>query len=623
MTSPPYTTFSRQRDLQRLPIPPLADTLATYLRSVRAATSSNEEYAAAAAAVRAFSEGPDAIGPVLQKRLAAHDRLQPNSWLERWWLRLAYHGWRESVLINSNWYMIVDPHPELDQSLLVEGAPARARNGIFTKSQLQYAAGIISRFLDYKDLIDSGSLPVEMSRGKPVCMDQSRLMFGITRVPKPGCDVNVGQHPAHSRHVIVMARDQIYAVNVLDKSGARLTLAAIEKQLQAVVDDVLAAKDVQPAVAILTAEHRDVWAEVHAHMEKLSPHNERSFDVIERGLFAVSLDDYFVPLTKTALGRNTFHGVDGRNRWYDKSLTWTISADGRSGVNGEHSPCDAVVPARVIDFAARPEPFKNPASAKVDAEVEPPFKVTWVVDKHVEEAITRAGAFAKKLIADSDVEVLDYKGYGADFMKKAAKASPDAYTQMALQLTYFRLHKMRPPVYESASTRQFLHGRTETTRSLSVESVNFIESFDNPSISPSDKLEKLRQACSAHMSYSTKAANGLGCDRHLLGLRMCLKPGESAAIYTDPMYAKSQTWRLSTSALFQGVALAGTGFGAVVPDGYGMNYVPYPNLIRMGVESKVSCDATSTAKFSKMFATTLDDMKFMVEAAIASGKSKL
>jgi len=35
------------------------------------------------------------------------------------------------------------------------------------------------------------------------------------------------------------------------------------------------------------------------------------------------------------------------------------------------------------------------------------------------------------------------------------------------------------PVYETASTRKYLHGRTETCRSLSSESAVFVESFDN------------------------------------------------------------------------------------------------------------------------------------------------
>jgi carnitine O-acetyltransferase len=42
-----------------------------------------------------------------------------------------------------------------------------------------------------------------------------------------------------------------------------------------------------------------------------------------------------------------------------------------------------------------------------------------------------------------------------------------------------------------------------------------------------------------------------GCDRHLLGLRILAMQsgGAMPSIFTDPMYAKSTKWRLSTSTV--------------------------------------------------------------------------
>ena len=65
---------------------------------------------------------------------------------------------------------------------------------------------------------------------------------------------------------------------------------------------------------------------------------------------------------------------------------------------------------------------------------------------------------------------------------KSAKSSPDSFVQMLIQLAYYRMHKQITPVYETASTRMFHHGRTETGRSLSVQSKEFVEAFDNDSI---------------------------------------------------------------------------------------------------------------------------------------------
>ena len=52
---------------------------------------------------------------------------------------------------------------------------------------------------------------------------------------------------------------------------------------------------------------------------------------------------------------------------------------------------------------------------------------------------------------------------------KQAGASPDAFSQLALQLAFWRLLGTQPPVYETASTRRFHNGRTETIRSATIE----------------------------------------------------------------------------------------------------------------------------------------------------------
>lgn len=48
---------------------------------------------------------------------------------------------------------------------------------------------------------------------------------------------------------------------------------------------------------------------------------------------------------------------------------------------------------------------------------------------------------------------------------------------MALQLAFLNDRGHPTAVYETASTRLFLHGRTEVIRSLSQESVAFVEAM--------------------------------------------------------------------------------------------------------------------------------------------------
>jgi carnitine O-acetyltransferase len=64
-----------------------------------------------------------------------------------------------------------------------------------------------------------------------------------------------------------------------------------------------------------------------------------------------------------------------------------------------------------------------------------------------------------------------------------AKVSPDAFIQMALQLTYYNLHNKFAPTYETASTRMYLKGRTETVRTLSADSRAWCEAMRDPKLS--------------------------------------------------------------------------------------------------------------------------------------------
>jgi len=61
------------------------------------------------------------------------------------------------------------------------------------------------------------------------------------------------------------------------------------------------------------------------------------------------------------------------------------------------------------------------------------------------------------------------------------QVSPDAYIQMALQLSYFKNAGKFALTYESSMTRLYRQGRTETVRTLSTESNEFVRysSFTN------------------------------------------------------------------------------------------------------------------------------------------------
>jgi carnitine O-acetyltransferase len=85
-----------------------------------------------------------------------------------------------------------------------------------------------------------------------------------------------------------------------------------------------------------------------------------------------------------------------------------------------------------------------------------------------------------------------------------------------------------------------------------------------------EKLRLLHEAVDAHVKYIGLAAQAQGVDRHFMGLSMLVQEGERAPdLYSNPVFARSKRWRVSTSNLTH-PKFDNWGYGEVVPDGVGL-----------------------------------------------------
>jgi len=164
----------------------------------------------------------------------------------------------------------------------------------------------------------------------------------------------------------------------------------------------------------------------------------------------------------------------------------------------------------------------------------------------------------------------------------------------------------------------FKRGRTETLRTLSKESRCWVLSMVNPHITNTERFRLLQDAITSHGRRTREAMTGRGIDRHLLGLRLLLRPinGESAKLFEDNLFEQSSRWELSTSGLSAGLLFKGTGFGAAYEEGYGINYLAAPNMIKFGIESKFSCSTTSTELFKRAITSALESMHNVCQEVI-------
>ena len=203
-------------------------------------------------------------------------------------------------------------------------------------------------------------------------------------------------------------------------------------------------------------------------------------------------------------------------------------------------------------------------------------------------------------------------------MKKAGH-SPDAFVQVAMQLATYRLFGEQAGTYEATQVRPFLHGRTETTRSVSNESAAFVEKMGlQPKVDEhidderNKKLDLLREATAAHTQYTRLAASAQGVDRHFFGLSMLADDGEELpSLFDSPVFARSKRWRVSTSNLTH-PNFVNWGFGQVVPDGVGIAYAIHP---RSCVFNITSLSETGWAvQLSDLLEEALLEMQTLIEA---------
>jgi carnitine O-acetyltransferase len=68
-----------------------------------------------------------------------------------------------------------------------------------------------------------------MARDKPMCMRQYQCQFGTVRIADNPADRMITVYPALARHIIVLARDQIFKVPVISENGKRVPVQLLEK----------------------------------------------------------------------------------------------------------------------------------------------------------------------------------------------------------------------------------------------------------------------------------------------------------------------------------------------------------------------------------------------------------
>eukprot|EP00815_Leptocylindrus_aporus_P009414 CAMPEP_0116071494 /NCGR_PEP_ID=MMETSP0322-20121206/13788_1 /TAXON_ID=163516 /ORGANISM="Leptocylindrus danicus var. apora, Strain B651" /LENGTH=669 /DNA_ID=CAMNT_0003559803 /DNA_START=87 /DNA_END=2096 /DNA_ORIENTATION=+ len=612
--------YAHQDSLAKLPIPKLEETLDKLVDTVLPLARNEYERSEFVRKLSEFQKSN--LARTLQSRLEVKRDVEyagtNASWLSTWWNTLGYLQVRDSVVIHVSYFF----HFVDDGSLV--GVGSDDVDG-YSRGVLR-ACSLLNAVAYFRKSVISGSLPPERIRSTPLCASAYKYMFHSCRVPKLEQDSYRIYNPLKYNHVVVARKGYFFALDFVDKETQDpLPSQTLAKGLQRCIemaDELETSSSGQRLkLGYFTTSNRDDCAKAREMLIEVGGNRaEKALELLESGAVMICLDDE-EPVSKRDCAKLFLHGgsTSGYNRWFDKSIQIIVCKNGKAGLNGEHSMMDGMP---VVNFAnaltkARSSDLSF-SNAKDCATIEPiDIFATCMPDflesSKLEDLLKNAKHSFTELTEKHDIHDQSFHIFGSAWIKKSG-FSPDAFVQLAMHLATFRLFKEQGATYEATQVRMFKYGRTETTRTVSPASKKFIEKMGFwPRFDESDdnirkeKLKLLKDAATSHVNFLKNAAGAKGVDRHMLGLSLLIKDGEtSPEIFSDELYCRAKHWRVSTSNLSH-PRFDNWGYGEVVPDGVGLSY----NIKRDSIIFNITAlkDRNWTERLSHLLEESLLEMK--------------
>uniref|UniRef100_A0A8C2D7A6 Carnitine palmitoyltransferase 1Ab (liver) n=1 Tax=Cyprinus carpio TaxID=7962 RepID=A0A8C2D7A6_CYPCA len=563
-SGPKPMLYSFQSSLPRLPVPPVKDTVRRYLDSARPLMD-DEQYKRMEGLAKDFEKN---LGPRLQWYLKLKSWWASN-YVSDWWEEYIYLRGRGPIMVNSNYYA-------MDFLYVIPTTRPAARAG-----------NSIHAIMMYRRKLDRAQIkPLMVLNTIPLCSSQYERMFNTSRVP----GVESGRaSPSDILYIVIY----MY-VNLNHVAGRQIP-----------------------------------WAKARSQFFSRGK-NKQSLDAVEKAAFFVTLDDSeqrYDPENPVqsldSYGKSLLHGKC-YDRWFDKSFNLIVFKNGTMGLNAEHSWADAPIVGHLWEHVLSSDPVRlgytedGHCKGNSHPNLPGPQRLQWDIPNECQAVISGSLKVAKALADDVDMHIIPFKDFGKGLIKKC-KTSPDGFIQIALQLAHFRDKGKFCLTYEASMTRLFREGRTETVRSCTSQTCDFVRAMMNDKATREEKLKLLKVAAEKHQDLYRLAMTGNGIDRHLFCLYLVSKYlGEDSAFLKEVL---SQPWRLSTSQtplqqldLFDlkkhpEYVTSGGGFGPVADDGYGVSYIILgEDLINFHISSKHSSPETDSHRFGSNIRQAMLDL---------------
>uniref|UniRef100_A0AC35U0F6 Carn_acyltransf domain-containing protein n=2 Tax=Rhabditophanes sp. KR3021 TaxID=114890 RepID=A0AC35U0F6_9BILA len=586
--------------LPNLPVPPLDQSVYNYLESIKEIVG-EEEFENVKKMAIDFLEKD---GKKLQNycKLTA---LTSDNYVSLFWVKYCYLFSREPLLINSS-----------------VGYLDCCKN--VGSNQARRAAHVI--YLDGMSM-----LAIDQQKLKPLgegmmCMNHYKKNYCVNRTPGETMDEIV--EFGIKKHVIIMHKGCIYKVDVFDDYGKVHDIETIYEQLVDILLQDNKLSEGESKIAALTTDRRDSWYRNRKQFMLSNELNRKNLDIIESAISVLYLCDRDdLTLDEESAEKFLYENLTGNgvNRWVDKSVNYSVTKSGVFGGTTEHSIADGIEFDHLMEDYLAIDKYHMPYPKEIEDIYQRPEKrgkmqverLKFDVNEDLSKEILRCYDNHQEYAADVDLACIMWSQFGKGIIKKG-KISPDGFVQMAIQLTYFKENNKFVLTYEAASPRFYQNARTETLRTVTSDSCNFVRGMLKEQLSKAEKYELLKTATEKHTANNKQCMVGNGFDRHLFVLTVLSKGLNIENEFLN--YYIGQKWTLSTSQPptvtnqldeenDPDVSWRGAAFGAVDKAGYGVCYRFAANdRFYAYITSYKSASNTDSQRFKRLFLESINEM---------------
>ncbi|ETN78998.1 hypothetical protein NECAME_00372 [Necator americanus] len=498
--------------------------------------------------------------------------MMSDNYITPFWEKYAYLYSREPLLINSS----------VAHTDLMEIPEHRRATRAFMAARVTYFESLSQLAIDRQAIPPLGN--------GLLCACHYDKLYSVCRVPGEKVDelVNYGI----SKYVVAILNGCFYKVMICDENNRIYSINELAK----IYAELFSRNDTidgpSAMVAALTTDRRDGWARNREKFFLKHPKNAATLREIESAAFILTLDDYeyYIDPENPDKLSNFLHNMltgNGVNRWADKSLSYVVSKNSRCGGTTEHSIGDGsefdhimenfVSMELLTEYPSLEDQQRIEKLTDADKNLTLATRLPVEVSDEMGMEIQRCYSQFEKLRMDVDLAASLFRKYGKGFIKKCG-VSPDAFMQMAIQLANYRDQGRFVLTYEPASARFYRNSRTETLRTVTDQSCEFVYAMVNGKASNEEKIERLRVACELHSKRNREAM---------------------VPVVTNQVDEDKEKWRTWSGACF----------GAVAKDGYGICYRFGGNhSIIAHITSYKSAENTNSSRFRGQLETALQEM---------------